>query len=114
MVEDHTASCPACARDLEFMRLTAISITDAPEISPPSYLRDAILAATVDRTPWLERIGLGRISDGSSRSRLAWSGAALAGIAALAIALRPSTSTPSGNPAAAIARAPVARPEATA
>ncbi len=112
LVEVHTATCPDCARDLEFMRLTAVSIKQAPEVSPPSYLRDAILAVTVNRTGWLDRIGFGRVFAPFSRSRVAWSGAALAGIAALAIALRPTTSMPDENRGAAIVSAPVIRPDA--
>jgi hypothetical protein len=106
LVERHTDSCIECARDLEFMRLTAVSISELPEVSPPSYLRNAILAATVDRTHWLDRIGFGRVTIASSRSRLAWSGAAVAAIAAVAIALRPLEPKFTENHRTSIASAP--------
>jgi hypothetical protein len=55
-VELHVASCPACARDLQFMRETARMLAQTPEVAPPPGLQQAILAATVYRPGWRQRV----------------------------------------------------------
>ncbi len=56
MVEDHIASCESCAADLAFLQSTSVSLRDVPEVEPPASLRHAILAATVNRPTWQDRL----------------------------------------------------------
>jgi hypothetical protein len=49
MVEGHIAVCSSCSADLRFMQSTSVAFSTLPDLSPPSDLRTAILAATVDR-----------------------------------------------------------------
>lgn len=56
MVEAHIAVCASCASDLEFLRSTSVSLRDVPEVEPPAMLRQAILAATVNRPTWQDRL----------------------------------------------------------
>jgi len=55
-VEQHVAVCADCARDLRFMRQTATVLASTPEVTPPAGLRQAILAATVYRPTWGQRL----------------------------------------------------------
>lgn len=55
MVENHIAVCADCARDLKFMQSTALVLQDTPEVEPPVDLREAILAATINRPTLQER-----------------------------------------------------------
>lgn len=59
LVEGHIVACATCARDLAFMRETTLSLGNVPEVMPPPYLREAILAATIHRVPWYRRIFTG-------------------------------------------------------
>jgi len=56
MVEGHVAVCPNCARDLKFMQGTHQVLQDVPEVEPPATLRTAILAATVYRPNFGQRL----------------------------------------------------------
>jgi len=58
MVEAHIAECPSCASDLEFLRSTAVTLSAVPEVAPPAAMREAILAATVSRPTFADRIGM--------------------------------------------------------
>src|SRR4051794_28367889 len=55
-VETHVAACSDCARDLRFMRETAFVLAATPEVAPPSTLRASILAATIYRPTWQQRL----------------------------------------------------------
>lgn len=55
-VERHVAICADCARDLRFMQETAHVLAKTPEVVPPATLRDSILAATIYRPTWQQRI----------------------------------------------------------
>lgn len=56
IVETHVASCPDCARDLQFMMGTHEVLQDVPQVEPPVTLRSAILAATVYRPSFGQRL----------------------------------------------------------
>jgi hypothetical protein len=79
-VERHAAICPECARDLRFMRETAHVLADAPEVVPPATLRDSILAATIYRPTWQQRIreAARRLVPTSPLRAMAWAGSAAA------------------------------------
>jgi hypothetical protein len=55
-IERHVAICPDCARDLRFMHETAHVLAETPEVVPPACLRDSILAATIYRPTWQDRV----------------------------------------------------------
>lgn len=55
-VERHVSLCETCALDLQFMRETASVLAQAPVIAPPPGLKQAILAATIYRPSWQERV----------------------------------------------------------
>lgn len=50
-VEQHIGFCADCSRDLAFMQKTAQTLSCVPEVLPPVTLRQAILAATVQKAP---------------------------------------------------------------
>ena len=56
MVKAHIAVCASCAADLEFLQSTSVSLRHVPEVEPPAMLRQAILAATVQRPTWQDRL----------------------------------------------------------
>jgi hypothetical protein len=77
-VERHVAGCESCSRDLAFMRGTSKLIATAPAIEPPSSLHNAIMAATVERQTWLERLVYGFRRPVYQRTAIALAGAAAA------------------------------------
>jgi hypothetical protein len=77
-VEGHVAQCETCARDLEFMRRTSTALSDVPEVAPPAGLRDAILAATVNKRVWYQRFGWGGSRAAFGFNQHAYAGAAAA------------------------------------
>jgi uncharacterized protein (TIGR03083 family) len=68
-VEDHLASCPACAAEAESLGRTLAGLATTVAVPPPARLRGAVLAAAVARRPaagdeastgyaaWVERFG---------------------------------------------------------
>ncbi len=58
-VERHVEGCALCARDLAFMRGTATALGSLPEIAPPAHLRESILAATLHKPRWYQRLTIG-------------------------------------------------------
>lgn len=56
LVESHTAECETCASDLAFLRSSSVVLHETAEVEPPAALREAILAATVNRPTWQERL----------------------------------------------------------
>jgi hypothetical protein len=56
LVETHVACCETCALDLQFLRETATVLAKTPLVSPPPDLKQAILAATIYRPTWQERL----------------------------------------------------------
>ncbi len=77
-VERHVSACESCSRDLAFMRGTSKLIATAPAIEPPSTLHNAIMAATVERQTWLERIAYAFRRPVFQRTAIAMAGAAAA------------------------------------
>jgi anti-sigma factor RsiW len=55
-VEKHVAACDACALDLRFMRETSVLLANTPDIAPPPGLQQSILAATIYRPTWQQRL----------------------------------------------------------
>lgn len=55
-VERHVACCESCALDLQFLRETVTVLAKTPLVSPPPHLKNAILAATIYRPSWQQRI----------------------------------------------------------
>lgn len=55
-VEKHVSACDACALDLRFMRETSVLLANTPEVAPPPGLQQAILAATIYRPTWQQRL----------------------------------------------------------
>jgi hypothetical protein len=55
-VERHVATCTACAADLAFLRTSSAMLRASEPIEPPAGLRDAILAATIERPSAGERV----------------------------------------------------------
>src|SRR5206468_942693 len=56
IVVAHVGECSACATNLQFLQSTAVALSQVPEVSPPAYLREAILGATVRRPHWSGRL----------------------------------------------------------
>jgi hypothetical protein len=56
MVESHIAACADCARDLAFMQSAQAALIGVPEVEPPATLQAAILAATVNRPTFPQRM----------------------------------------------------------
>lgn len=56
VVESHVALCESCASDLAFMRRTSCVLMGAEQMEPPAHLRSAILAATIDRVGWRDKL----------------------------------------------------------
>src|SRR5690349_9186401 len=77
LVEAHLRHCPDCSRELQLMRMTAVSMASVPEVEPPAYLRAAILAATVEKKSWLHRLGLIPADGRGGMRKLALAGAAV-------------------------------------
>jgi hypothetical protein len=85
IVERHVSFCPDCARDLNFLREAATLMAETPQVEPPSYLKQAILAATIYRPTfgqrWNEWRQAARASMGLEPARLrALAGAGIAGV----------------------------------
>lgn len=55
-VEAHVASCAECAEALAMMQASSMALASVPEVEPPVELRSAILAATVNRPTFAERM----------------------------------------------------------
>ncbi len=87
-VELHIASCADCARDLAFMRGAGEALAQSPEVAPPFHLRESILAATVYKPRWYQRLGIG-----APALRWALAGAATAAVAYVLLP-RPVPSAP--------------------
>lgn len=56
IVEEHVSKCKACGTDLQFLLETASVLSATKLVSPPPGLRQAILAATVYKPTWQERL----------------------------------------------------------
>lgn len=95
-VEHHITECQRCARDLAFLRETARALEETPEIAPPPGLRDAILAATIYRPSWPERVraALGGALAPVRRHALALAGTAAAGFLCALLLFRSPSSPP--------------------
>jgi hypothetical protein len=79
LVERHVDRCESCALDLQFLREAATVLARTPLVSPPPDLKQAILASTVFRPTWQERLRLAFTTTVTPRRlQLAGSVAALA------------------------------------
>src|SRR5436190_14509382 len=72
--DEHVASCPACARDLEFI-LSAATAARGRAVDPPLGLRERILCAALERRS-LREVCLGSLRFGIGPRRVALFGAA--------------------------------------
>lgn len=99
-VERHIAICPGCARDLRFMQETAHVLADAPEVVPPACLRDSILAATIYRPTWQQRIrdAARKLVPTSPLRTMAYAGSAAALLLVAYISSTRAPQIPSGEP----------------
>ena len=85
--ERHLAGCPECRSELEELRVAADSLPRSVEpFAAPTSLKRSLMAAVredvkPERTPLLERLGLGRLAGGGFRPALA------AGFAVVALAI---------------------------
>lgn len=95
LVESHTAQCEACASDLQFLMASSVVLHETAEVEPPAALRDAILAATVNRPTWRERV-LAAARNALSPATLRYGSLAAAGAAATVafLALRDTSLPP--------------------
>src|SRR5436190_17249511 len=82
--DEHVASCPACARDLEFI-LSAATAARGRAVDPPLGLRERILCAALQRSG-LREVCLGSLRFGMRPRRVALCGAAASILLALIFA----------------------------
>ena len=80
-VEEHVAHCQACSEALVMMQANSTVLASVPEVEPPATLHAAILAATVNRPTFAQRVAqVLRVNPALARVRYA----ALAGAGAVA------------------------------